>query len=179
MKISNNKGMAAVAPAIAVTDEGKVAFALIAGALTAVKAIWASLIGGRSPLELRGGEVPRYGKTVYGESGPSATYLTERYTLTEGLHQWLVMLEPLVDAPYYLLLPTGATPQETLISVLDRHTLWPVRGAWSETLWELGQKEGLVQVMKTYGTLPWAYQVAPFRWDEVIDAGAKAGTLVI
>ena len=175
LHISNNKGMAATATNVALTSERKVAFLTVAGALTAVKAIWASVISRRSPLGLRGPDCEAM--TVYGD--PNAEYVVEKYTLAPGLYQWMIMVEPLIDAPYYLLLPMNdKTPAAMLVEVLNRHTLWPAREDWGKLLLKRGRDERLVKALTAYGrSLSWAYQVLPFQWEKVIDEAAKSGQL--
>jgi len=171
LKIKNRKGMMALATAAAVTPENKIAFLSIAGAHTAVKAIWASVISRRTALHISGNYRP-----VFGDS--DVEYLVVKQTLAPGIHHWVLYPEPSPTAPYLLLIPLhGMDAEEQLAHLLNQHTLWPVKAEWGETLWRKGADKHLVQGLKTYGDLPWAYAVNPTGWDKVIDEAAKEGSL--
>jgi len=171
IRIKNNKGMMAPATAAAVTPDDRIAFLSLVGALTAIKAVWASTISRRSPLSISGCH-----KWLYGDD--DVEYLVVKRTLAPGLYNWVLYPEPGPTAPYLLLVPLrGMSEQEQLIHLLNQHTLWPVREAWAETLWERGLDGKLIQKLVTYGNLAWAYAVSPVGWDTVIDEAAKAGLL--
>ena len=171
IRIKNNKGMTVPATAAAVTPDDRIAFLSLVGALTAIKAVWASTISRRSPLFVTG----RY-RRLYGDG--DVEYLVVKQTLAPGLYNWVLYPEPGPTAPYLLLVPLrGMSAQEQLVHLLNQHTLWPVREEWAETLWERGLGEELIQKLDTYGNLAWAYMVSPIGWDTVIDEAAKAGLL--
>lgn len=178
--IRNNKGMAATATALAITVNDKVGFLAVAGAQTAVKAIWASVINNRTPLYAQGPELS-YGKKIKGDD--NIEYVVDKHTLCPGLHHWVIQPECLPNAAFYPMLPIGEMkPEEVLVHVLQRHTLWPVRDydedpEWGKLLFEKGSEEGLVAPMDTYGKLEWAYQVFPVGWDDIIDELAASGEL--
>jgi len=167
--------MSCYAYAMVTTPQKTIAFLSIAGAMTAVKAIWASVISRKSPLHVSG----NYRKWT-GDS--DVDYVVVKQSLDQGLHHWVLYPDP-ATSPYLLLLPmNGTTPQDQLVEVLNRHTLWPVKAEWADALWEKGiegkKDEQLVRKLDVYGTgIAWAYAVNPDGWDEVIDQLAKDGLL--
>lgn len=164
MYVKNRKGMQAQLIAAA-TLENTVAFLSIAGALTAVKAIWASVVSKRAVVNIR----------HLSYTGGDFTYGCHKQKLAPGIWQWTLFPEPSPSAPYLLLIPfNGMSAEDMLVQVLNRHTLWPVKEQWGKTLWTQGQK--LIRRMSTHG-LAWAYAVNPVGWDKVIDRAIRNGTL--
>jgi len=169
--IKNNKGMAALLIAAATTQQHLV-FASFAGALTAVKAIWASIISRRSRLILTSS---RY-VNVTGD--PNLQYITIKHSLAPRIYLWTVLPEPTSDAPIIPLLPLNGVPREQqLISLLTDHTLWPVLPAWANTLWQDGTNSKAIQRLHTHGNLEWAYAIQTAGWHDIIDAAAKRHSL--
>ena len=123
-KIKNRKGMMALCTAAAITPDYHIAFLSIAGAQTAVKAIWASVIARRSVLH-----VGNNYRAITGDAG--VDYCLIKQAIAPGVHNWVLYPEPNPTAPYLLLIPLdGMTAQEQLVHVLNQHTLWPVKEEW-------------------------------------------------
>jgi len=178
--IKNNKGMGAMATSIAITSNDKVGFLTIAGAQTAVKAIWASVINTRTPLYVQGPELKR-GKKIKGDD--ELQYVVEKFRLRPALHHWVIIPDYLPDSAFYLLLPMeGKSKEELLVNLLRRHTLWPVRDydtapEWGDKLFVRGLETEAIIPIDTYGELDWAYEVSRLGWDGIIDNLAKNGLL--
>jgi hypothetical protein len=172
IRVKNSKGMMAQVGAAAITEDHRIAFLSIAGALAAVKAIWASVVLRRSPLQ-----IGRNYRAVYGDR--DVEYLVLKQGLAPGLHHWVMYPEPNPAAPYLLLVPlNGTSAEKQLVRLLNQHSLWPVRPQWEDTLWGTGTQAGLIQKLKVQGDcLPWAYAVSTIGWDDVIGEAAKAGSL--
>ena len=171
--IKNKQGMAALCTKAAVTDDDRIAFLAIAGALTAVKAIWASVLNRKTPLFIGRSYKPHFGDR-------DVEYLVTKQSPAQGVHQWVMYPDPGPDAPYLVLIPldfNGMDAEAQLVEVLNRHTLWPVKPEWSSVLWNLGVEKNLVTPLTVHGGLEWAYTVCPVGWDDVIDEAAKTGRL--
>lgn len=188
MKIRNNKGMAATVTAAALTDSDTIAFLSIVGAQTAVKAIWASVVGRQAHLMIG----QRGHKSYVGDS--EMEYVTIKLSPASGVHHWVIYPDPQPDDLFVLLLPLndGRSKGQLLVELLNQHTLWPARPEWAEELWKRGRdlREAnvvddfpkkdvprLVHKLKVYGSLEWAYAVSTVGWDDVIDRAVKDGTL--
>ena len=178
MKIRNKDGMSVYAHAMAVTPNNTIAFLSIVGALTAVKAIWASVISRKTPLY-----VDAYRKQRKYKGDGDVDYVVFKQSLEQGLHHWVLFPDP-DTAPFLLLLPSnGASPQELLVQGLNQHTLWPVKEEWADPLWEathgvsVPKEQRLIRKLAVSGNLEWAYLVSPDGWDDVIDRLAQDGAL--
>ena len=97
-KIKNRKGMMALCTAAVITPDYHIAFLSIAGAQTAVKAIWASVIARRSVLH-----VGNNYRAITGDAG--VDYCLIKQTIAPGVHNWVLYPEPSPTAPYLLLIP--------------------------------------------------------------------------
>ena len=176
--IKNNKGMSAQVIACAYgdsPDEGygrKTLYSLdIAGAHTAVKAIWASVMSG-SPLTPAG--FARY-KVLRAEK--ETEFLAVRSTPLEHVHHYHIVAAPKPTAPYLVLTSQlGVSREEAMARFLATYTLYPVIPDWSEVLFGEGNKRKLIHSLETFG-LTWAYRVETWGWDEVLDEAAKDGLL--
>jgi len=180
--IKNNKGMACQLVAMAYgRDEARynrrVVYALdIAGAVTAVKAIWASLCSG-GPMK------------VYGIRDAYCTYRGDREAgyrafvsqPLPGITHYHILPEPKGDGDYFLLTSlTGESEADALYHVLRLYTPQPVLPEWARALFELGSshKYRLISSLDAVG-MEWAYRVEAHGWDALLDEAARAGQIKV
>ena len=171
--IKNNKGMSAQVIACAYgdsPDEGygrKTLYSLdIAGAHTAVKAIWASVMNG-SPLKPPG--FARY-KVLRAEK--ETDFLVVKRTPLQQVHHYHIAVEPKPDAPYLVITSQlGVSREEALARYLATHTLYPAIPEWGEVLFGEGTRHKLVHRLETFG-LDWAYRIDTL-W---LGRGARRGS---
>ena len=176
--IKNNKGMSAQVIACAYgdsPDEGygrKTLYSLdIAGAHTAVKAIWASVMNG-SPLKPQG--FARY-KVLRADK--ETDFLVVKRTPLQQVHHYHIAVEPKPDAPCLVITSQlGVSREEALARYLATHTIYPAIPEWGEVLFAEGTRHKIVHRLETFG-LDWAYRIDVFGWDEVIDEAAEGGLL--
>jgi hypothetical protein len=176
--IKNNKGMSAQVIACAYGDSPdesygrKTLYSLdIAGAHTAVKAIWASVMSG-SPLTPAG--FARY-KVLRAEK--ETEFLLVKTVPLEHVHHYHIVAAPKPTAPYLVLTSQlGVSREEGLARYLTTYTLYPVIPDWAEVLFGEGSKRKLIRPLETFG-LAWAYRIETWGWDEVLDEAAKGGLL--
>ena len=176
--IKNNKGMSAQVIACAYSDSPdesygrKTLYSLdIAGAHTAVKAIWASVMSG-SPLTPAG--FARY-KVLRADK--ETEFLAIRSVPLEHVHHYHIVTAPKPTAPCLVLTSQlGVSREEALVRFLATYTLYPAIPDWAEVLFGEGSKRKLIRPLETFG-LAWAYRVETWGWDEVLDQSAKGGLL--
>lgn len=173
--IKNKGGMSAQVVACAYgdsPDEGygrKQLYSLdVAGSHTAVKAIWASLLGG-SPLTPAG--FARY-KVLRADK--DVGYALFKSMPLPNIHHYHMVVEPAVTAPYAIITSRyGLNREDALARLLDTHTLYPVTPQWGDVLFAEGSKCKLIHSLETFG-MDWAYRVELLAgWDEVFDRAAK------
>ena len=176
--VKNNKGMSAQVIACAYgnsPDESygrKTLYSLdVAGAHTAVKAIWASVMNGSA---LKPAGFARY-KVLRAEK--ETDFLVVRRTVLPGVNHYHMVVEPKPTAPYLVITSQlGVSREEALARYLNIHTLYPVLPEWGDVLFGEGVKAKLVTELSVFG-LEWAYKVDMFGWDELLDKAAKDGLL--
>jgi hypothetical protein len=174
--IKNKGGMSAQVIACAYGDgeipKSKQIYSLdVAGAYTAVKAIWATLLGG--------GEMRTVGFARYNalHADPDATYLVLRRTPLYQIHHFHMVVEPSPNAPYMILTSQlGVDRHTALTRFLNLYTLYPVKDEWGPALFEAGQDQQLIAPLHRFA-LDWAFRVETWGWDEVLDRLARDGTL--
>ena len=177
--IKNSKGMSAQVVACSwgeSPDESygrKTLYSLdIAGAHTAVKAIWASVMNGST---LKPAGFARY-KVLRAEK--ETDFLVIRRAVLPGVNHYHMVVEPKPTAPYLVITSQlGVSREEALARFLNIHTLYPVLPEWGDVLFGEGVRTNLVTELSTFG-LEWAYKLdIMFGWDELLDKAAKDGLL--
>ncbi len=140
----------------------------IAGAHTAVKAIWASVLGG-SPLTPAG--FARY-KVLRADK--EVGYALFKRMPLPNIHHYHLVVEPAVTAPYAVITSRyGLSREDALACLLDAHTLYPVIPQWGDVLFAEGSRHKLIHPLETFG-MAWAYRIDLLAgWDEVFDRAAK------
>ncbi|MBN1936760.1 MAG: hypothetical protein JW934_19015 [Anaerolineae bacterium] len=182
--IKNNGGMSAQVIACAYgdsPDEGangapsngcKTLYSLdIAGSHTAVKAIWASVLGG-SPLKPQG-----FAHHKVLRADQETDLLVVRRAALPNVHHYHMVVEPKPTAIHMVITSQlDLSCEGVLARFLNTYTLYPVLPEWGEVLFGEGVKARLVTRLETFG-LAWAYRVEMLGWDEVLDRAAKRGLL--
>ena len=170
--IKNSKDMAAhlVAAAYSVNvgyhDDIPLHVVAIAGASTAVKAIWATCLRG-GPLKCP--EVVSW-KTF--RTDKERKYLTLTTQPLPRIAHCLVFPEPSQTATYEVVTSlTSPSKEQGLLDVLRLYTPLPVLDGWAETLFQLGTQAGVIEQLKTYH-MDWAYLVDK-DWDDIVDRAAR------
>jgi hypothetical protein len=173
--IQNNKGMACQLIAIAY-DTGerynrKQIYALdIAGAITAVKAIWATTCTG-GPMKTFG--INENYNQFRGDK--EAGYRSFVSQPLPGVTHYHIVPEPRPESEYFVLTSlTSESRERGLYDLLRLYTPHPVLPGWREPLFELGMSRdyGLITSLKTAG-MEWAYEVSSTGWDTLIDNAIK------
>ena len=136
MLLKNSKGMTARAFTLVVTKTTGTRYVVLAsfiGALTEVKAIWATLVSPRSKIRT----LPGYRHYA---THPDLYYRTIKTRIARGIHHWTLYPEPGPDSPFLLLLDhdQGKSLTSGLTDLLNTHTLWPVLPHWGDLLWQRG-----------------------------------------
>ena len=179
--IQNNKGMACPLMALAYgpgdSYNKKVIYAAdLAGAITAVKALWASVCSG-SPIKTFGiganyrvfrGDKEAHYRSFVSQPLPNVTH-------------YHVLPEPRADADYFVLTSlTCESKERGLYDTLRLYTPHPVLPDWSDKLFKLGisYKYQLITSLDMVG-MDWAYRVGSVGWDLLIDEAAKAGEIEV
>jgi hypothetical protein len=171
MLIKNPKGMTARLFALATTKADDIALLSIVGAITEVKAIWASTLRTNANLHL----LPR-SRRIHGH--PDLHYLTHKSTIAPGIHHWTLYPEPDPDAPFLLILDHPEILVHIYLTrILNHHTLWPIREEWADLLWQNGLHHKLITRLHTIGNLDSAYAVNTLGWDDLLDQLAQANQL--
>jgi len=180
--IQNSKGMATQLIAMAYGPDGdayyrRSIYALdLAGAITAVKAIWASCLSG-GPMKTFG--IGENSRKFRGDK--EAKYRTcSSQPLPYVVHYHLVVA-PVPDADYYVLTSLTCESREVgLYHVLRLYTPLPILPDWSKALFELGlsRKYMLITKLDAFG-MEWAYRIDGHGWDTVLDEAAKEGIITV
>ena len=180
--IQNNKGMATRLIAVAYGPEGddfykRRIYALdIAGAVTAVKAIWATLCSG-GPIKTFGIGANR--RTFRGDK--EAKYRSFISQPLPRITHYHIVPGPRPEADYFVLTSLTSEPKESgLLNLLRLYTPHPVLSGWGPALLELGVsgKYGLVTSLDVAG-MDWAYRVDAVGWDTLIDEASKGGHIAV
>jgi hypothetical protein len=194
--VRNKDGMEAILAHLAADRYGQeLHFLSMVGSLTAVKAIWASIQGGKN--------VQVAGNTWMTLSPDKQDkWITIKGMLYGGkMRHWIMVRVPQLAMDYPILpiwkgngsglafIPDPEQWEEqgdkarTLVEYLKLYTLWPVIPEWGEALWEAGMDtkytgRKLIRSLDTYN-LPWAYAVNSMGWDQLIDELVKEGEISI
>ena len=179
--IQNNKGMATQLIAIAYGPDGddyykRCIYALdIAGAVTAVKAIWATLCSG-GPMKTFGISANR--RTFRGDK--EAKYRSFVSQPLPRITHYHIVPSPRPEADHFILTSlTSESKESGLLNLLRLYSPHPVLPGWN-ALFELGasSKYGLITSLDVAG-MEWAYRVDAIGWDTLIDEAIKAGHITV
>jgi hypothetical protein len=179
--IQNNKGMSCQLTGIAYGPDGdyyrKRIYALdVAGAVTAVKAIWASVCTG-GPMKTMG--IGENYRAFRGDK--EAKYRSFTSQPLPRVTHYHITVDPSTEAEYFILTSlTSPSKQIGLYDLLRLYTPHPVLPGWGEVLFELGLNRtfGLIVPLEVVG-MEWAYRVASVGWDTLIDDAVKSGRITV
>ena len=179
--IQNSKGMAAQLIAIAFGEgenyHKKVIYAIdLAGAITAVKAIWATTCSG-GPMKTFGiGE--NYRQFRGDKEAHYRSFVSQPLPHVAHYH---IVPEPRPESDYFVITSLiSESKEQALYQTLRLYTPHPVLPGWGEPLFELGLSYtyGLISALDVAG-MDWAYRIATVGWDTLIDEAIKAGRITI
>lgn len=161
------------------------------GPETAVKAVFATMVGNASKLELlirrrTPGLVFKDGALAYGCH-------KEMLLQHPALFRWHFFPQITPDDPYLILYDfqrEGPEPltegsawyaypplQEHFYQALEQHTIWPCRRAWAGALLQRGYDHQLVARLQHTDNLRYAYILLLNGWDEVLQEALDHGEL--
>ena len=153
---------------------GELVYLSLVGFRTAVRGIWAALMGNRW-LEVDGRSIHR------------APVKYQRITtrLPEQGLDHLVLIHPQATlkfiesgVPFYVLSKGEEPPLPRFIAMLDRTTRVPVLPQWAKTLWECGIENELIKKIEAHrGTFAWRASAGDETWLNVIQEGIRTGRL--
>jgi hypothetical protein len=179
--IQNNGGMACQLIAIAYGPDDsynkRLVYALdIAGAITAVKAVWATLCSG-GPMKTFG--IDQNYREFRGDR--EAKFRSFVSQPLPGVVHYHIVPDPRPESESFVITSlTSPSREEALYHVLRLYSPHPVLPGWGQALFELGLSRdyGLLTRLDVAG-LEWAYRVASIGWDTLIDGGLKAGRITV
>jgi hypothetical protein len=153
---------------------GQLIYLSLVGFRTAVRGIWAALMGNRW-LEVDGRSIHR------------APVKYQRITtrLPEQGLDHLVLIHPQATLkfiepgkPFYVLCEAEEPPLARFLAMLDKTTRVPLLLQWAKTLWESGIERELIEAMEaSRGTFAWRVSALDETWLSVIQEGIRGGCL--
>ena len=179
--IQNNQGMACQLIAIAYGQDDaynkRLIYALdIAGAITAVKAIWATLCSG-GPLKTYG--INENYRQFRGDR--EAKYRSFVSQPLPGVVHYHVVPDPRPESDSFVITSLITESRElALYHVLRLYSPHPVLPGWGGALFELGltRDYGLITRLEVAG-MEWAYRVESIGWDTLIDVALKESRITV
>jgi hypothetical protein len=179
--IQNNQGMACQLIAIAYGtgeryNKKRIHCLDVAGAITAVKAIWATLCSG-GPMKTYG--INENYRQFRGDR--EARYRSFVSQPLPGVVHYHVVPDPRPESESFVITSlTSPSREEALYHVLRLYSPHPVLPGWGDALFELGLSRdyGLLTRLDVAG-LEWAYCMESIGWDTLIDQALKAGRITV
>ncbi|HAL61322.1 MAG TPA: hypothetical protein DCP08_02820 [Chloroflexi bacterium] len=153
---------------------GQLIYLSLVGFRTAVRGIWAALMGNRW-LEVDGRSIHR----------AAVKYQRITTRLPEQGLDHLVLIHPQATLkfiepgkPFYVLSDTQEPPLARFLAMLDKTTRVPLLPQWANTLWESGIETELIETIEaTRGTFAWRVSAQDDTWLKVIQEGIDLGRL--
>jgi len=179
--IQNNQGMACQLIAMAYGPDDsynkRLVYALdIAGAITAVKAIWATLCSG-GPLKTYG--INENYRQFRGDR--EARYRSFVSQPLPGVVHYHIVPDPRPESDSFVITSlTSPSREEALYHVLRLYSPHPVLPGWGQVLFELGLSRDYALITRLdVAGMEWAYRVESIGWDTLIDGALKAGRIAV
>jgi len=153
---------------------GQAIYLSLVGFRTAVRGIWAALMGNRW-LEVDERSIHR----------AAVKYQRITTRLPEQGLDHLVLIHPQATLefvepgmPFYVLSKGKEPPLPRFIAMLDKTTRAPLLPQWAETLWESGIENELIETMEaSRGTFAWHVTAQDDAWLKVIQESIGLGRL--
>ena len=193
-KVVNHKGVAADCSYAVWAAQGheRLIYAFDAiGPETAVKAVFATMVGNATKLEVL--TQKRTPGLVFKDSAVSYGCHKETLLQHPALFRWHFFPQITPDDPYVVCYAFRREEQEPLTpgtewyedaplqahfhQVLEQHTIWPCRRAWAGALLQHGYAHRRVVPLKHTANLHYAYLISVNGWDAVLQEALDKGAL--
>lgn len=160
------------------TARGEIVVLSMFGPHNAVRAIWARMVGSRLPVVV-GAADGMSDDDTYKLADDGAGYFRAQAPLDhQRLHTVLLHASTTHHASPFStqFAQVGPRPEVAYFARLSRFCPVPLRDSWRESLWVLGQREGLIVELQGHGMPGYAVD-ATDAWAGVVRGGIETGAL--